>query len=95
MAMLEPFLKKQVLVLTADGRNIVGTLRGIDQTINIVLEKCHERVYSEGAGVEIYNLGVHIIRGDDVAVIGEIEKDLDSNLDLSTISALPMKPIVH
>ncbi|KAF2077244.1 hypothetical protein CYY_001433 [Polysphondylium violaceum] len=94
MAMLEQYLKKQVLVLTADGRNIIGTLRGIDQTINIILEKCVERMYSD-EGVQEINLGVHIIRGDDVAVIGEIDQELDKNLNLSDIIAQPMKPIVH
>ncbi|EFA74818.1 LSM domain-containing protein [Heterostelium album PN500] len=56
---------ERVLVLTADGRNIVGTLRGLDQMINVILEHCHERIYTD-EGVEIFNLGVHIIKGDDV-----------------------------
>ncbi|KAK5578877.1 hypothetical protein RB653_008552 [Dictyostelium firmibasis] len=94
MAMLESYLKKQVLVLTADGRSIIGTLRGIDQTINVVLEKCHERVYSE-EGIEVIPLGVHLIKGDDVAVIGEVDDELDKKLNLKEIIAEPMKPIVH
>ncbi|GAM24056.1 hypothetical protein SAMD00019534_072310, partial [Acytostelium subglobosum LB1] len=85
---------ERVLVLTVDGRSIVGTLIGLDQMINIVLEQCHQRIYSE-EGVKEFNLGVHIIRGDDVAIIGEIEKDLDDNLNLKDIHAAPMKPIVH
>ncbi|EAS66841.1 LSM domain-containing protein [Dictyostelium discoideum AX4] len=94
MAMLESYLKKQVLVLTADGRSIIGTLRGIDQTINVVLEKCHERVYSD-EGIEVIPLGVHLIKGDDVAVIGEVDDELDKKLNLKEIIAEPMKPIVH
>jgi U6 snRNA-associated Sm-like protein LSm8 len=35
-----------VNVITNDGRCIVGLLRGYDQTNNLVLESCHERVYS-------------------------------------------------
>ena len=35
-----------VSVITNDGRNIIGILRGYDQTTNVVLEECHERVYS-------------------------------------------------
>ena len=38
-----------VSVITNDGRNIVGVLRGYDVTNNLVLEECHERVYSTKA----------------------------------------------
>jgi U6 snRNA-associated Sm-like protein LSm8 len=38
-----------VSVITNDGRNIVGTLRGYDQTTNMIMEDCHERVYSSKA----------------------------------------------
>jgi hypothetical protein len=35
-----------ISVITSDGRTIVGMLRGFDQTTNLILEDCHERVYS-------------------------------------------------
>ena len=35
-----------VAVITNDGRNIVGLLRGYDQATNLILDECHERVYS-------------------------------------------------
>ncbi|KYQ91123.1 LSM domain-containing protein [Tieghemostelium lacteum] len=94
MSLLEPYIKKNVLVLTYDGRNLVGVLRGIDQAVNIILESCHERIYSE-EGIQKFPLGVHIIRGDDVAVVGEIDKELDDKLDLPSIVADPLKPIVY
>lgn len=43
-----------------------GNLRGADQTINLVLEDCHERVYNPEGGVERVPLGLYIIRGDNV-----------------------------
>lgn len=43
-----------------------GTLKGFDQTINIILDESHERVYSSTTGVEQVMLGLHIIRGDNV-----------------------------
>eukprot|EP00803_Ostreobium_quekettii_P009065 evm.model.scf_1135.3 EVM.evm.TU.scf_1135.3 scf_1135:28253-28551(-) len=43
-----------------------GTLRGYDQTTNLILEDCHERVYSTKYGVEQLVLGLYIIRGDNV-----------------------------
>lgn len=42
-----------------------GTLKGFDQTINLVLDDSIERVFTIN-GVEQVNLGVYIIRGDNV-----------------------------
>ena len=49
---LESFVNRQVSIITADGRNFVGTLKGFDQTINIILDDTHERVFSTTQGVE-------------------------------------------
>ena len=43
-----------------------GTLKGYDQTNNLVLENCHERVYSTSEGVEQIVLGLYIMRGDSM-----------------------------
>ena len=51
-AMMEGFIDKVVQIVTNDGRNIVGVLKGFDQTTNVILEDCNERVYSSDAGVE-------------------------------------------
>ena len=40
-----------IAVVTNDGRNIVGVLRGYDQATNMILDECHERVYSMQARV--------------------------------------------
>lgn len=45
---------------------VQGTLRGYDQLTNVILEKCHEHVYSPDTGVEIVPLGLYIIRGDNM-----------------------------
>jgi U6 snRNA-associated Sm-like protein LSm8 len=52
-------------------------------------------VYSVSSGVEQAVLGLYIIRGDNIAVIGELDEELDKELDLSNIRAPPMKSIVH
>lgn len=46
-----------------------GTLKGFDQTINLILDESHERVYSTGQGVEQVILGLYIVRGDNVYVL--------------------------
>ena len=43
-----------------------GILKGFDQTINLVLEQSHERIFSEDAGVVQNVLGLYIIRGDNM-----------------------------
>lgn len=44
-----------------------GTLRGFDQTVNVILENCVERVYEED-GVDQVPLGLYIVRGDNLYV---------------------------
>lgn len=43
-----------------------GRLRGYDQTINVILEQSHERIFSEDKGVEQNPLGLYIVRGDNM-----------------------------
>lgn len=63
---LDNFINSVVSVITGDGRNIVGQLKGFDQLVNLVMVDSHERVFSEKRGVELVPLGVYIIRGDNV-----------------------------
>jgi len=87
---LESFVNKVISVITGDGRNIVGTLKGFDQTINLILDDSQERVYSVDHGIEIVPLGLYIIRGDNVAIIGEIDDEIDKRLDFANIKAEPL-----
>lgn len=38
-----------------------------------------ERVFSCETGVKVIALGLHVIRGDNIAVVGEIDTEKDSN----------------
>ncbi|KAG8439814.1 hypothetical protein GDO86_005832 [Hymenochirus boettgeri] len=67
---LENYINRTVAVITADGRMIVGTLKGFDQTINLILDESHERVFSSSQGVEQVVLGLYIVRGDNVNILG-------------------------
>lgn len=95
MSGLESYVNNTVSIITADGRNFVGTLKGFDQTVNIILDESHERVYSMTAGIEQVVLGLHIIRGDNVAIIGQLDESVDSKLDFSSIRGMPLEPVVH
>uniref|UniRef100_A0A182PX13 Protein-lysine N-methyltransferase SMYD4 n=1 Tax=Anopheles epiroticus TaxID=199890 RepID=A0A182PX13_9DIPT len=85
MSGLESYVNNTVSIITADGRNFVGTLKGFDQTVNVILDESHERVYSMTAGIEQVVLGLHIIRGDNIAIIGQLDESVDSKLDFSAI----------
>ena len=88
---LDAYVNKSVTIVTSDGRIIIGTLRGFDQTINIILDDSYERVFSSTDGVEQVLLGLYIIRGDNVALIGEIDEDLDKSIDFSRMRADPLQ----
>ena len=81
-AMLEGMVDKVVQVLTNDGRNIIGLLKGFDQTTNVILDECRERVFSSDAGVEEVQLGLYILRGDNMCA------GLSPHAPMCTCSAL-------
>ncbi|CDW53729.1 LSM domain containing protein [Trichuris trichiura] len=74
-------------------RMVNGNLKGFDQTINLVLDEACERVYSKDQGIEQVQLGLYIIRGDNVAIIGEMDEEMDRRLDLTNTRADPLMPI--
>ncbi|VDP68250.1 unnamed protein product [Echinostoma caproni] len=101
VALFRDLLRKDVIprgmvnVITSDGRTIVGTLKGFDNVINLVIKDSQERVFSPTEGVEHVPLGLFIIRGQNVALVGEIDEDLDRRIDFSSIRAEPLNPVVH
>eukprot|EP00038_Savillea_parva_P009124 m.181414 g.181414 ORF g.181414 m.181414 type:complete len:93 (-) comp15249_c0_seq1:207-485(-) len=92
---MDQYVNKTVEVVTQDGRVIVGLLKGYDQYTNLILDECHERVYSSDVGVEPVVLGLYIVRGDNIAVLGEVDTELDSQIDLSEVMAPPIPPVVY
>ena len=57
------------------------------------MEKAKERIYSLDKGVVQTDL-VYVIRGDNIAVAGEMDDDEDAKIDLVE-SAAPLKEVVH
>eukprot|EP00794_Sanderia_malayensis_P006275 gene6275-6996_t len=87
---LDSYVGHTVAIVTQDGRMMVGTLKGFDQTVNLILDESHERVFSANSGVNQVFLGLYIIRGDNVAMIGEVDDEIDSGLDMENIKAEPL-----
>ncbi|KAF5398463.1 hypothetical protein PHET_08099, partial [Paragonimus heterotremus] len=72
-----------------------GTLKGFDNVINLVIKDSQERVFSPTDGVEHVPLGLFIIRGQNVALVGEVDEDLDRRIDFSALRAEPLNPVIH
>ncbi|KAM0747481.1 LSM-domain-containing protein [Meredithblackwellia eburnea MCA 4105] len=92
---LAAYVDKQVLVITQDGRTILGELKGFDQTTNVILSKSVERVYSLDEGVREEELGLYVVRGDNITLIGEFDEERDKEVDLESIRAEPIGEIIH
>ena len=86
-----------ITVICNDGRVIAGTLRGFDQAVNLILSDCVERVFSgEGVETELQPLGgLHVIRGDNVAVVGEVDSEKEAGVDWGSRRAPPLPPVTH
>ncbi len=91
-------------MVTNDGKNIHGILKGFDQTTNIILDKSIELKISEKGIITQNRLGLYIIRGSNIAFIGNIEESIHSKF-LDTISSqqqqqrhlhcTPLHPVKH
>ena len=75
---------EKVLILTADGRTLTGTLLSCDQVTNLVLSQTVERVIrsaeNEEESAEVSH-GLYLIRGENVAVCGLVDEELDASID--------------
>ncbi|KAJ8723189.1 hypothetical protein PYW08_003101 [Mythimna loreyi] len=78
-------LDKKLMVLLRDGRTLIGYLRCVDQFANLVLHKTIERIH---VGREYGDIprGIFIVRGENVVLLGEIDKDKEDNLPLTEVS---------
>jgi len=64
------FAEKMIVVLR-DGRTLIGILRSVDQFANLVLHRTIERIHVGKQYGDIPR-GVFIVRGENVALLGEI-----------------------
>lgn len=64
-----------ICVITSDGRVITGELVGNDQVQNLILNQAQERVFTDDAPMETVDLGLYVIRGDNVCMVGEFDPE--------------------
>lgn len=78
-------LDKKLLVQLRDGRKIIGVLRTFDQFANLGLESAVERIIVGDQFADIY-LGLHLIRGENVVLLGQIDPERESPPGLTKVS---------
>lgn len=81
---LQAYINKKVLVLTSDSRTLVGLLLSCDQQTNLVLSQTTERIIrppdDPEPSTEVAH-GLYLIRGDNVAVVGLVDEELDESIN--------------
>jgi len=77
-------LDKKMIVVLRDGRTLIGILRSVDQFANLVLHRTIERIH---VGREYGDIprGVFIVRGENVALLGEIDQEREEGLPLKQV----------
>ena len=68
MESLAALIGKVVLVVTLEGRSLVGTLKGYDNVCNLVLENTFERTFHLDKGMQLEPMGLYLVRGDSLCV---------------------------
>lgn len=79
---------EKVLILTVDGRTLLGTLLSTDQLTNLVLTNTVERIIRTPEDDEPSSQiehGLYLIRGDNVVICAEVDEKLDSEIDWSKV----------
>jgi U6 snRNA-associated Sm-like protein LSm8 len=79
---------ERVLILTVDGRTLLGTLLSTDQLTNLVLTNTVERIIrtpdDDEPSSQIEH-GLYLIRGDNVVICGEVDEKIDGEIDWSKV----------
>ncbi|KAG8064678.1 hypothetical protein GUJ93_ZPchr0004g40484 [Zizania palustris] len=69
-------IPEKLIVLLRDGRKLLGTLCSFDQFANVVLQGACERVIVGELYCDV-PLGLYVIRGENVVLIGELDREKD------------------
>lgn len=85
-------------MLTADGRTLTGTLLSCDQLTNLVLKDTIERVIRPQDDLEESEEvphGLYLIRGENVAVCGLLNEELDASIDWAKVRGNVVGGVKH
>lgn len=79
---------EKVLIITVDGRTLVGKMISCDQVTNVVLTETVERVIRPADDSEPSSElehGVFILRGDNITICGLVDEELDKSIDWTKV----------
>ena len=83
---LEKLINQEVYAVAADGRCYNGLLKCFDQTTNIVIENCKERLHDQRKDYHEPYMGTFLLRGENVVAICEVNKTEASKFDNNLLS---------
>ncbi|EWC48794.1 hypothetical protein DRE_00099 [Drechslerella stenobrocha 248] len=101
MSQLSAYIDKTVTVITSDGRTLIGTLVGHDQTTNLILQHTRERIFQPldtdigTTPSEVIEHGLYLIRGDNVLLCGLVDEKMDAEIDWTKVRAEPFGTVKH
>jgi U6 snRNA-associated Sm-like protein LSm8 len=84
---LIPIIEK-ILIITTDGRTLVGSLIAFDNNTNLVLEDTIERIIRPADDPEPSSQvphGLYLIRGDNVVICGLVDEELDASINWTKV----------
>ncbi|KAI9845771.1 MAG: hypothetical protein M1838_001558 [Thelocarpon superellum] len=85
---LQPYVSKRIMVVTSDGRTLVGLLLSCDQLTNLVLSNTVERIirpYDDPEESREVEHGLYLIRGDNVAIVGLVDEKTDESINWNMV----------
>ncbi|KAF1992711.1 hypothetical protein P154DRAFT_528261 [Amniculicola lignicola CBS 123094] len=95
---LNALLTLRVSVITLDSKYIVGTLISCDNQMNLVLEDAYDRIIrseSSAEPSEIRPFGIYLVRGDNVALCGRVDEEMDKTIDWTRVRGEPIGTTRH
>lgn len=96
--LVNAYLNKTVRIITTDSRTIQGELVSIDNMTNVVLKGAIERIIRGPDDDEPSSenpLGLYVIRGENVCVIGLVDKEVDDSIDWTSVTGAPIGGTKH
>jgi len=80
---LAEHLDRNIMLVLRDGRVLIGTLSSYDQYGSIVLSNSKERLVAKNKFADV-DMGLYMIRGENIMLLGEVDAELDANNPLLT-----------
>lgn len=84
-------IDKRLLVVLRDGKTLIGYLRSVDQFANLLLQDTVERIH---VGTQFGDIprGIYLVRGENVALCGEIDPALEA---VQPLQKVPIEAILE